>query len=165
MSTFQVPQFIDEKAKIIGPFTLIQFLYLTGAGIISLIAFYTFGFFLWVLATAVAAGLAISLAFVEINGQGLPSVIKSAALFWQKPKTYVWKKEIPLETLDVSALEKIEALRHSISLQEKIKTVALAITTGKALLFSGKKRPKPKSGYQTATFIGGEKRRIKKVNY
>ena len=165
MATFQVPQFIEEKSKIIGPFTLVQFLYMTGAGIISLIAFYTFGFLLWLLATAVAAGLAISLAFVEINGQSLPSVIKSALLFWQKSKIYVWKKEIPLETLDVSALEKIEALRHSISLQEKIKTAALAMTTGKILPFSGKRKSKPKIRYQTATFIGGEKRKVRRVDY
>ena len=44
MSTFQTPQFIEEKAKIVGPFTLKQFLFLVMGGGISFASFYVFSF-------------------------------------------------------------------------------------------------------------------------
>lgn len=165
MATFQVPQFIDEEAKIIGPLTMIQFMYIGGAAGISLIVFYVFGSFLSILFAIVCMSLGLSLAFVEINGQKLPNVIKSAVFFWQKPKTYVWQREIETETLDVSGVEKIEAVRKSMSLQQKIKSATLGVATGNISLFKKRDRSKPKDRYQTVRYLTGERDVAKRVDY
>ena len=105
MPQFQVPQFIEEKPKIIGPLTLAQFLYIAGAAGITIIAFYTLdSFFLNFLIAIITGGIAIGLAFVRINGQNLPAVISAALSYWQKPKTYTWQKELPMTEIDASAL-------------------------------------------------------------
>lgn len=165
MATFQVPQFIEEKAKIVGPLTLEQFFYLGGAAGLSILAFYIFDFFLFILIAVASGAVGISFAFVEINGERLPKLIISAIQFWQKPKTFIWQRETPTTTIDVSSLEKIKELRRGMSLEERIKNAALSITTGKIPFFGGAKAPKPKEQYQTVTFITGERGIAKRVDY
>lgn len=167
MPRYQVPQFIEEKAKIIGPLTLPQFFYLAGAAAISLFAFYTFTFSLFILTTIVAGVVGACLAFVKINGQDLPKIILAAVQYWQKPKNYVWKRETETTTIDLSSVEKIKAARRNISLQEKIKSAALNIATGKFNLFSGDKKGKgkPKEKYQVVTHSTGERSVAKRVDY
>lgn len=167
MPRYQVPQFIEEEAKIIGPLTLKQFLYLGGAAGISLLGFYAFNFFLWFLTTILAGAVGASLAFVRINGQPLPKIIFSALTYWQKPKEFIWKRETPTTTLDLSSIEKIKAARRNISLQDKIKSAALNIATGKFDIFSKNKKTKgkPKEKYQVVTHSTGERSVAKRVDY
>ncbi|MFB6212783.1 MAG: PrgI family mobile element protein, partial [Candidatus Magasanikbacteria bacterium] len=42
MAKFQVPQFIEQKPKIVGPLTLQQFIYLASAAAVSFLSFYMF---------------------------------------------------------------------------------------------------------------------------
>ena len=162
---FQVPQFIDEKPKIIGFLTLPQFLYVAGAGLLSFFAFNVFNFFLWILITAVLGGLAVGLAFVKINGQPLPKVLFAALGYVWQPRQFTWQRAMKEASLDVSRLEKIEALRNSMSLQDKIKSLAMNVTTGK--IFQGKAggNGDPKEKYQVVTLLTGEKKMAKKVDY
>ena len=161
MTRFQIPQFIEQKPKIIGPLTLAQFFYVGGGGAVSVLAFYTLPGFLAFLVLVVAGGVGVSLAFIKINGQELPKIILSALQFWQKPKTYVWKREIKTVNLDVSSIEKIEALRRNMSLQAKIKSAFKNITTGTFL----KKEKEQKEQYQVVRYLTGEKRMAKRVDY
>ena len=78
MATFQVPQFIEEKPKIIGPFTLAQFLYLAAAAAISFASFYVFTFFLWILITIIVGGAAAALAFGKVEGQEMAKIAAKA---------------------------------------------------------------------------------------
>ncbi|MEX0690021.1 MAG: PrgI family protein [Candidatus Paceibacterota bacterium] len=165
MATFQVPQFIEEETKIIGPLTMIQFAYVGVSVGISLIAFYTLGSFLGIFFGIICISLGVSLAFVEINGQKLPKLIKSAAFYWQKPKTYTWQREEETETLDISGVEKIEAVRKSMSLQQKIKSATLEVTTGSKLLFKKRDQSKLKNRYQTIRYSTGERDVAKRVDY
>jgi len=161
MAEFQVPQFIEEKAKIVGPFTLMQFLYLAAAGSISILGFYMLTFFLWLFISVIVVGIALALAFVKINGQDFPEVLVSAVSFIWKPRRYTWQRAMEQTTLDTSDLEKIQALRKNISIQDKIKSLAQSITTGEIL--------KHKSGdgtrYQAVTYLTGEKKVAKRVDY
>ncbi|MEK7629964.1 MAG: PrgI family protein [Patescibacteria group bacterium] len=162
MSSFQVPQFIEEKPKIIGFLTLQQFFYVAGAAILSFLSFYVFNFYLWLLTTIIAAGIAIGLAFIKINGQSLPKILLAAVGFVWQPRQFIWQRAIKETELDISQIEKIEAARKSMNLQEKIKSLALDVATGK--LFS----PKTKDGddkYQVVTFLTGEKKIAKRVDY
>ena len=164
MSTFQVPQFIEQKSKIIGPLTLPQFLYISTAAGISFLAFYIFNLFFWFIVTAVLAGVATALAFVKINGQGLPKILQSAFSYLWRPRTYTWQRAVAETVLDVSELEKLKEIRNKMSIQEKLKSVALNITTGK--IFSPKKlRKEQRNPYRVVTHLTGEREVAKKVDY
>jgi hypothetical protein len=87
------------ETKVIGPFTLKQFVYVgTGAGI---------SLFLYLLSTsnpaifppmasiaiaAIIMMVAFSLAFIKVGGVSLPVLIKHSFFFGLAPKIYVWKK-------------------------------------------------------------------------
>ena len=163
MPNFQVPQFIEQKAKIIGPLTLGQFFFVAAAAAISLGSFYVFDFFLAFLVSAIAVAIGIALAFVKINGQSLPNMFLSAMNYWWHPRTYTWQRISPQKTIEISSLEKIENLRKKIGVQEKLKSIALSVVTRGGL--SKSLRNKNNEEYQTVTFITGERRRAKKVDY
>lgn len=159
---FQVPQFIEQKPKIIGPLTLGQFFYVAAAGALSFISFYIFNFFLWLFITIIVFALALALAFFKIDGQPLSQILLSAFGFWFKPRLYTWQRGAP-KTLEVKDIEEIQNLRKKMSIQERIKSIALDITTGK--FFGPPKREVGGEVYQPVTFLTGEKRLARKVDY
>ncbi len=161
---FQVPQFIEQEAKIVGFLTLKQFLYFAAAGIISFIAFQIFSPFFWFFITLVVGVLAIAAAFVKINGQNLPQILKSALNYFWQPRTFTWQRITPQTTLDVSEVEKIEAMRKNISVQEKLKSVALNIATGK-ILSAKQRQNQAGERFQVVTYVTGEKKMAKRVDY
>lgn len=164
MATFQVPQFIEQRAKIIGPFTIEQFLYIAAAGILSFLAFYLFNFFLWLVVTVFFGGIALAFAFVKINGENLPQILRSAFNYYLRPRTYTWQRTVAETILDVAEVEKLQALRNKMSFQEKLKSIALNVTTGK--IFSPKKfRDEQKERFQVVTYLTGEKEVAKKIDY
>ena len=65
---FQVPQFIETEDKIVGPFTLRQFMYVAGAGLGSAILYFTVATWLWFILTIILLGGAIGVAFVKVRG-------------------------------------------------------------------------------------------------
>jgi len=168
MATFQVPQFIEEKPKIVSFLTLQQFLLLGGAVVVSIILFYIFSTFLWVVLSMIVVGVAISLAFIKINGQDLPRVAQAAFRYFWNPRVYIWERAMEETSIDTSSLEKLSTMRRSMSIQEKLKSVAQSITTGKIFkpeteLPEGTKMPKGK--YEVVTYLTGEKRTAKRVDY
>jgi hypothetical protein len=158
---FQVPQFIDQKPKIVGFLTLPQFLYLAAAALVGYGSFYVFNFFIAIFITAVVGTLGIGFAFVKINGQEFPKVIVSIFGFFWKPRLYTWQRQTAQESVN---LGDIENLRNKMSLQEKLKSVALNITTGK--LF--KPRDTDQEGgdkYETVVYLTGERKSAKRIDY
>lgn len=66
---FQVPQFIDTETKLIGPFTLMQFLFVAGGVSLLAVVWILFnGILFGILALLIAAFFG-SLAFLRIDGQ------------------------------------------------------------------------------------------------
>lgn len=162
---FQVPQFIEEKAKIIGFLTLPQFLYVAGAVILSFISFKIFGFFLWILVTIVVGGAAIALAFVKVNGQPFPVVILAGFRFIWKPKIYTWQRAMQETSLNVGDIEKLKSLREKVSIQEKLKSIVLQVTTGKLFSPDKLRERDEKEHYQVVTYLTGEKKMAKRMDY
>lgn len=164
MATFQVPQFIEEQPKVVGFLTLPQFLYLAAAAGVSFAAFYVLTFFLWIFVTLVVGALAIALAFVKVNGQALPAVLRAALAYYWKPRVYTWSRAIPESTIGTASIDKIEALRTRMGVEATLKSIALQVMTGK--IFS---RPQEKEGsgkkYQVVTYLTGEKKVAKRVDY
>ena len=89
---FQVPQYIDIEDKIIGPFTLKQFLYILVAAVVLFILFNLVNLFVFILLAIPICGLCFALAFIKINNQPFINVIKNFLGFVKKPDFYVWKK-------------------------------------------------------------------------
>ncbi|MFA6407558.1 MAG: PrgI family protein [Candidatus Paceibacterota bacterium] len=164
MATFQIPQFIEERSKIIGPLTLPQFLYIGVAAIGSFVSFYLFTFFLWLLISLVLGGGAITLAFVKVNGQELPSILASGLSFLWKPHRYTWQRAMAQTTLDIADVEKIETLRKSMSIQDKLKSLAVGVMTGK-LLSSRESGIGGGDKFEVVTFLTGEKKTARRVDY
>jgi hypothetical protein len=90
---FQVPQFIETEDKVVGPFSLRQFMYIGIGGFISAIFYFFVQTWLFVIMAIIFLGLATVIAFVKINGQPVIKIITAALSFYWKPQTYIWKSE------------------------------------------------------------------------
>jgi len=157
---FQVPQFIDQKPKIVGFLTLFQFLYLAGAGVIGYASFYVFSFFIALLITIVVGIVAIAFAFVKINGREFPRLVADAFGYVWNPRVYTWQRISPQTSVN---FEEIENARGRMSLQEKLKSVALSVTTGK--FFKSASGSGDGEKYETVVYLTGETGRAKRVDY
>ncbi len=164
---FQVPQFIEQKPKIIGPLTLVQFFYLAGGAAISFLAYNLFAFPLWCIIALLAMGAAVALAFVKINGQEMIKTIGSIFSYLAKPKTYTWQRQRAETAIEVSD-ESIKTLRQKMGIQEKMKSLALKMTVGK---ISDKKEEGEQKGrrvgegFEVVTYLTGEQKVAKRVDY
>lgn len=91
---FQVPQNIDMEDKIIGPLTLIQFLYLISGGVIIYLLFLSIktSFFFWLLGLPIAI-VSLALAFLKIQDQPLSYFLKAGLTYFSKPKIRLWQRQ------------------------------------------------------------------------
>jgi hypothetical protein len=107
---FTVPQFIEREAKIVGPFTFKQFIFVGSAGALCLFLFFIVSIQVFILMAIFILGLAFSLAFLKIEKIPLPIFIKNMFAFLFKPKIYLWKKKItiPKVIAEVETPEKEE---------------------------------------------------------
>ncbi|MGB2762408.1 MAG: PrgI family protein [Minisyncoccales bacterium] len=90
---FTVPKFIEHEAKIVGPLTFKQFIYVGIAGGISFVLYFTIPLAQCLIAAVILMGGALVLAFVKIEGRSLPTIIKDFFMFSSSPKLYIWKKK------------------------------------------------------------------------
>ena len=89
---FQTPQFIDIEDKIIGPFTIKQFVYLAGGGGLAFAAYRFLPLFVAVLIIIPVAGLSLSLAFYKVNGKPFITLLESIIKFGLGKRLYIWKR-------------------------------------------------------------------------
>lgn len=91
---FQIPQFIETETKIVGPFTLSQFVYIAGGTVLVFILRYLleslFGFLIF---SVVIAFISIAFAFYKINGLTLANYIGQALAFVFGSKKYIFVKD------------------------------------------------------------------------
>ena len=92
---FKVPQNIDMEDKIVGPLTLIQFLYLLGGGLLVYIIFQSLGSntALFIILSFPIAIVSVGMAFVKIQDQPLSHFMKAGIYYFTHPKVRFWKKE------------------------------------------------------------------------
>lgn len=126
---FQVPQFIEVEDKIIGPFTLRQFIYLIGgAGMCYLsFRFAPSTFLLRYILMIPIAGFALALAFYKVNEKPFIQVVEAAVNYFFKNKLYIWQK-VPKqpkpEAEETSAPEAVLAPKLS---ESKLKDLAWSL--------------------------------------
>jgi len=90
---FQVPQFIETEDKVVGPFSLRQFIYVGVGGVISAMLYFVLQTWLFAIFSFFIMSVAVALAFVRVQGRPLVKVVTSAASFYWNPQIYVWKSE------------------------------------------------------------------------
>jgi hypothetical protein len=90
---FQVPQFIEVEDKIFGPLTFKQFIYLAGAGGVTLAAFSYFSKFLAILISMPFIGLGLALAFYKINNRPFINIVESYVKYMTTERLYIWRKD------------------------------------------------------------------------
>jgi len=94
---FSVPQFIESEAKIAGPLTFRQVLYLAGAGLVIMLLYFSLAkmnFFLFIVITVLLAGIALSLAFLRIGGYSFTVFLKNFLNFFISSKVYLWERKV-----------------------------------------------------------------------
>ncbi len=96
MARYTVPKFIEHKAKIVGPLTFQQFLYIGGAAAICFILYFTLPLFYFIMTALPVMLVGAGLAFGQIGGRSLPVVLKNFLSFSFGPKIYLWKKKTSL---------------------------------------------------------------------
>jgi hypothetical protein len=88
---YHVPQFIEVEDKIVGPFTLKQFIYVAG-GIGLCVTFFVYlGKVAAILLSLPIAGLAVALAFYKINGKPFIEFLEAGFTYYTRGKLFLWK--------------------------------------------------------------------------
>ncbi len=93
MQQFQVPQFIEVEDKIFGPLTTKQFFYLLGGGGITFLLYlFIDTFIVFMIFAAPVVALAVSLAFVKVNGRPFLDMVANFFGYISKPRLFLWQK-------------------------------------------------------------------------
>ena len=93
---FQVPQFIERETRVAGPITFRLFIMLgiTAALIVLLyLALIKISLTAFVFISAILIIITLALAFLNIGGRSLPTVLGNFLGFFVSPKVYLWKKK------------------------------------------------------------------------
>lgn len=89
---FQVPQFIETETKLVGPFTLKQFLWVAGGVVMTVLASMLLTGFLRIGAIFLIIAFFGSLAFVKIDGQPLVNFLAYMLAYGVGAKQYLFRR-------------------------------------------------------------------------
>jgi len=89
---FQVPQFIEHEARVVGPLTLKQSLFILIPAAVTFFLFFVIPTTPWFILAILIQGSGLASAFVKIGGKTLPSIVVSFLRFSAAPKNYLWQK-------------------------------------------------------------------------
>jgi len=130
---FTLPQFIEHEAKIIGPLTFRQFIFIGMAGGICFILFFTVPFSIFLIACLILGGGAMALAFLKIGGRSLPTILGNFLKFSVSPKIFIWRKiETPIKVFKKEKIKKEgveEELPLKIAERSQLKKIRTQIET------------------------------------
>ena len=159
---FQVPQFIETEDKVVGPFSIRQFIYVGSAGIISFFLYFTVELWLWALGTVFSLAIAMGLAFIKVEGRTLTHVMSAALNFYWKPQTYVWQPEHPEIPKDDKLKEEgasLEGLLSGAALRSAWKNLQTGTKTSPKQFFEKTEK------YQIFQRLSGERRAARRIDY
>ncbi len=106
---FTVPQFIEHEAKIVGPLTFKQFMFIGAAAAACFIFYFMAPFYAFIIACLILGGGSIAFAFLKIGGRDLPTIFANLLKFFISPKIYIWrKKETPVKVFKKEEVKKPE---------------------------------------------------------
>ena len=163
---YQVPQFIETEDKIVGPFSLKQFLYIAaGSGLSFMLFFALQSKILWFFFSAIVIGAALAFAFIKINGQPFNRIVASAFFYYWNPQKYTWQSKD-------ATIKKEEVLKSAEgdNLMARIISGMVLKNTWRALQTGTKETPveSHKTGrerYQVLQRLSGERKIARRVDY
>jgi len=103
MQQFTVPQFIDVESKIIGPLTTRQFLIILVSGMIMAASYRLFDFSFFIVESIIILIIAISFAFVKINGRPFHFFILNLVQTFRRPGLRVWNNRLVAVEQEIKA--------------------------------------------------------------
>jgi hypothetical protein len=167
---FQIPQFIETEDKIVGPFSLKQFIYMVSCGGTAVLLYFVLNPFIWFIIGMPLFALGVAFAFVKINGQPFSHIVTSAARYYWRPQIYVWQPHHPTmqkrESLSSSpaASVSLEKIVSGIALKSAWQQVQTGSKTGPA---EAAKRSfeQMRERYEVFHRITGERHAAKRVDY
>lgn len=133
---YYVPQFIEMESKVIGNFTLKQFLIITSPLALIAILFFIFKSKVVVIFFGIIfVGGGVMLAFYKFQGQDIMSVISYGFNYFFNPREYIWFKEgeqkMTLREIK-TVIEQKEKVIPTIRKEEsKLKKMSWLIQTGR----------------------------------
>ncbi len=89
---FQVPQFIEHEARLIGPFTIKQTALLGGTGAILFVLWFILEKWLFFALGIPISLFALLLGFMKINDRPLLGFFTSFLSFFVSPQLFIWQK-------------------------------------------------------------------------
>jgi len=132
---FQVPQFIEHEAKVIGPFTFRQFIYLGIPAAIAFFLYFLAPFSVFIVASVFLGAIGFMFAFIKIGGRPLSNILMSFSSFTVSPKKYIWRKgKTPIQAPQVQYQQPAEqSTKREIKLvqESRIKNLATRVETNK----------------------------------
>lgn len=87
---FQVPQFETEN-KLVGPFTVIQFVYVGVAAALSFLLFPILTTWFWFIISSFLVGSSLVIALMKVNGRPMPVFMLAAFRYLWEPKVLTLK--------------------------------------------------------------------------
>lgn len=118
---FPVPQFLDVEDKIIGPFSLKQFGFVFGGGLLVVAIFKIFGMGpVFVVLGLPIALLTLFLSFGNFNGKKVYEAVPLFIKFATAPKVMIFQKERTVDDLNIGpiTIEQIQAVNAKNSVSE-----------------------------------------------
>lgn len=164
---FQVPQFIETEDRIVGPLSLVQFLYLAAGAGVCFGLFFLVTFWVWIIFLVLFGGLTVSMAFVKVEGRPFPHVLAAALRYFWSPQQYAWQRPTAAapaksETYSREGSSSVEKIVRGLALKSAWRTVQTGSKAPDIEL------PAPKKGverYEIFRGITGENRAARRVDY
>jgi hypothetical protein len=103
LASYKVPQNIDMEDRIVGPLTMLQFVYLLIGGMIVYVSWMLFDLALFTIIAVPVGFFTLCMAFLKVQDQPFPKFIAATLLFLTKPKARVWQKEPTMSHLNIVA--------------------------------------------------------------
>lgn len=100
---FQLPQFIETETKIVGPFTLQQFLWIAGGVAFVFLLYMLVKGILFLIFAIPIGGIFLALAFLKIDGVHLIVYASYGISYLTNPKKYIFKKDEKSDQLPFSS--------------------------------------------------------------
>jgi len=170
---FQVPQFIETESKIVGPFTLRQFIYVVIGGGLCFLVLYIFNFFFAVIFIGIIGTATATLAFIKVNGRPIASILTSAISYYWNPRLYLWQKQTLKQTepsIKIPPTQHVDpsAIRQKLALGSNLRNLWDKITASRARLPKRETMPPQRTGREKVEVIGlstGEREAAKRIDY
>lgn len=89
--------------RIVGPLTMLQFVYLLIGGMIIYVSWMLFDLALFTIIAVPVGFFTLCMAFLKVQDQPFPKFIAATLLFLTKPKARVWQKEPTTSHLNIVA--------------------------------------------------------------